>query len=115
MKLTKPGMSDLKAEDLGSLNWGDAHLSQIRWEEDGRDIVLVLRRSGGEEAELRCTWAEGLALQIEKRDQGGMALTWAGSIERLPDGRHRVELDFSGEGRLSLVCNEVVGTLSSPG
>jgi hypothetical protein len=108
-------MRELTAEEIVALDWGDAHLSQVRWEDDGRDLVLVLHRSEGDQAELRCTWAEDFKLALATAPaQGGMALTCAGSVERLPDGRHRVLLDFANAGSLSVICNEVSGVRSQP-
>jgi hypothetical protein len=62
-------------------------------------------------AELRCTWATNVHIDIAKGQKGGPALSWEGSITMAADGTHEVIFDFAGDGKLSLKCNEVLAVV----
>lgn len=100
---------DLNA--LKAIGFCDMRLWAVRWEADGRDVVLAVELGDGTRAELRCTWATELVLEIGKGSQGGPPLSWDGSIVATPDGRYDVSFDFASDGDLSLQCSEVAVTL----
>jgi hypothetical protein len=104
-------MSHLTVPQILKLDWGDAELSTVRWEERGRDLALTFERTASN-IELRCSWADGLKLDLENPSRGGRFLTWSGVIEPQLDGRYRVRFDFGSEGQLSLTCNDVMVVLS---
>ena len=93
--LTKIGFSDMRL-------WG------LRWEADGRDLVLAVELGDGTQAEVCCAWATNLRINITKGERGGPPMTWEGAIKSSSDGRHHVTFDFAGEGEVSLECNEVL-------
>jgi hypothetical protein len=93
---------------LKAIGFCDMRLWAVRWESDGRDVVLAIELGDGTRADLRCTWATDVLIDIGKRGQGGSPLSWDGSIVVTGDGRHDVSFDFAGDGKLSLKCNEVL-------
>lgn len=100
-------MSHLTLPQILDLDWGDAELSGVHWEEGGRDLVLLFQRTDSR-IELRCSWAESLELHLQNPHQGGRFLTWSGVIETEPDERYRVHFDFGSAGQLALTCNELM-------
>jgi hypothetical protein len=102
---------DLSA--LRKIGFGDMRLWGIRWESDGRDVVLAVELGNGTRAELRCTWATNVRIDVAKGQKGGPAMTWEGSILKCTDGTNDVSFDFAGDGKLSLKCNEVFAVAGS--
>lgn len=102
---------DLSA--LQRIGFGDMRLWGIRWESDGRDLILTVELSNGTRAELRCTWATNVRIDLAKGQKGGPAMTWEGSIVQGSDGTHDVTFDFAADGKLSLKCNDVFAVADS--
>jgi hypothetical protein len=97
--------------DLSSLQktgFCDVRLWGVRWESDGRDVILALELGNMTRVDLRCTWATNVHIDIARRGKGGPALSWEGSITMASDGTYDVSFDFASDGELSLRCNEVV-------
>ncbi len=114
---TKTTTMTLLAADEGvaQLDWTDVSLIGISWVEKGRDVVLHLRMPrSGRELDLVCRWTRGLRVSLEFADNtGGYALAWDAALKRGDDQAWSVDFDFPGEGRVSLVCQEleVLGSL----
>lgn len=103
----EPGryMVALSAETKSQFVFCDAHLVGLSWYEDGRDFAIKLCLSDGRDAELLCTWAHGVRIDLRyEDDQSGHVLSWESYVEA--EGQDwRLVLDFRSEGRIELMCN----------
>ena len=89
------------------ISFCDMRLGGIRWDSDGRDVVLAVELGSGTRVELRCTWATNVRIDLAKGKNGGPAMTWDGSIVQCADGTHEMTFDFAADGELSLKCDDV--------
>jgi hypothetical protein len=88
---------------------GDAMLVSFTWEREGRDVSIQLILASGVLFGYTFTWVDHLRIDIKQRDNGpSQPFAWEGTATQLPNGRIQVQLDFAGQGSVSLVCNEIM-------
>jgi hypothetical protein len=88
---------------------GDATLVSFAWEREGRDVAIQLNLASGVLFGCAFTWVDRLRIHIKQRDSGSsQPFAWEGTATQLPSGRIQVQLDFAGQGSVSLECNEIM-------
>ena len=90
---------------------GDCQLEQVKWAEDGDNLVVTLRRPGASAGSitLEFVWATAVSLLMEFGTYAGSPLLFEARLAPLTQDRWAVVLLFAGtpEGHLSCECNEV--------
>jgi hypothetical protein len=100
------------------LDWGDCTLFGLLWENDGKDLRLLLSHASLPISGLVCSWASDLRVDLSwhrvagsgsaaPMPRGGPLLSTEGRISRSPLGRWKVALAFGSDGTLELECDQV--------
>jgi len=98
----------LSGHDVAKSSWSDANLTGLKWENDGRDLILNWARNGKSIGVLKCTWARKLKINITMgENEGGYLLTWGANINSVSDTGWILSFDFASKGEIELTCNEI--------